>query len=30
MKVSAYWQTAILGLIIVLAAVIDRMKNRKA
>ena len=30
MRVSAYWQTAIMGLIIVLAAVIDRLKNRKA
>lgn len=29
MKVSAYWQTAIMGLIIVLAAVIDRLKNRQ-
>jgi ribose transport system permease protein len=29
MRVSAYWQTAIMGLIIVLAAVIDRIKNRK-
>jgi len=29
MKVSAYWQTAIMGLIIILAAVIDRIKNRK-
>ncbi len=28
MKVSAYWQTAIMGLIIVIAAVIDRIKNR--
>lgn len=28
MKVSAYWQTAIMGLIIVIAAVIDRLKNR--
>lgn len=28
MKVSAYWQTAIMGFIIVLAAVIDRVKNR--
>lgn len=28
MKISAYWQTAIMGLIIVLAAVIDRIKNR--
>ena len=28
MKVSAYWQTAIMGLIIVVAAVIDRIKNR--
>ena len=28
MKVSAYWQTAIMGFIIVLAAVIDRIKNR--
>lgn len=30
MRVSAYWQTAIMGLIIVLAAVIDRVKNRKS
>lgn len=29
MRVSAYWQTAIMGLIIILAAVIDRIKNRK-
>lgn len=28
MRVSAYWQTAIMGFIIVLAAVIDRIKNR--
>ena len=28
MKVSAYWQTAIMGFIIVLAAIIDRIKNR--
>lgn len=28
MRVSAYWQTAIMGLIIVIAAVIDRVKNR--
>ncbi len=28
MRVSAYWQTAIMGLIIVIAAVIDRIKNR--
>jgi ribose transport system permease protein len=30
MKVSAYWQTSIMGFIIVLAAVIDRLKNRRA
>ncbi len=30
MRVSAYWQTAIMGLIIVLAAVIDSFKGRKA
>jgi ribose transport system permease protein len=30
MRVSAYWQTSIMGLIIVLAAVIDRLKNRRA
>ncbi len=29
MRVSAYWQTAIMGIIIILAAVIDRVKNRK-
>lgn len=29
MRVSAYWQTAIMGLIIILAAVIDRLKNRQ-
>lgn len=29
MRVSAYWQTAIMGLIVILAAVIDRIKNRK-
>ena len=29
MRVSAYWQTAIMGFIIVLAAVIDRIKNRR-
>lgn len=29
MRVSAYWQTAIMGLIVILAAVIDRVKNRK-
>lgn len=30
MKVSAYWQTSIMGFIIILAAVIDRIKNRRA
>lgn len=30
MKVSPYWQTAVIGAIIVLAAIIDRLKNRKA
>jgi ribose transport system permease protein len=30
MKVSSYWQTAIIGVIIVLAAVLDRFKFRKA
>lgn len=30
MKVSPYWQTAIIGIIIVLAAVLDRIKNRRA
>jgi len=29
MKVSAYWQTSIMGFIIILAAVIDRVKNRR-
>ncbi len=29
MKVSAYWQTSIMGFIIVLAAIIDRIKNRQ-
>jgi len=29
MRVSAYWQTAIMGFIIILAAVIDRIKNRQ-
>jgi ribose transport system permease protein len=29
MRVSAYWQTAIMGFIIILAAVIDSLKNRK-
>jgi ribose transport system permease protein len=29
MRVSAYWQTAIMGLIVILAAVIDRVKNKK-
>lgn len=29
MKVSPYWQTAIIGVIIVLAAVLDRIKNRR-
>ncbi|MCE5256200.1 MAG: ABC transporter permease [Spirochaetaceae bacterium] len=28
MKVSTYWQTAIIGIIIVLAAVLDRVKNK--
>jgi ribose transport system permease protein len=30
MRVSSYWQTAIIGVIIVLAAVLDRFKFRKA
>jgi ribose transport system permease protein len=30
MRVSSYWQTAIIGIIIVLAAVLDRMKSRRA
>ena len=30
MRVSAYWQTAIMGFIIILAAVIDRIKNRQS
>ncbi len=30
MRVSSYWQTAIIGIIIVLAAVLDRAKSRKA
>jgi ribose/xylose/arabinose/galactoside ABC-type transport system permease subunit len=30
MRVSSYWQTAILGVIIVLAAVLDRFKYRRA
>ncbi len=29
MKVSPYWQTAIIGVIIVLAAVLDRIKNKR-
>jgi len=28
MRVSAYWQTAVIGIIIVLAAVLDRLKNK--
>ncbi|MEN6500440.1 MAG: ABC transporter permease [Rectinema sp.] len=28
MRVSAYWQTAVIGVIIVLAAVLDRIKNK--
>jgi ribose transport system permease protein len=28
MRVSAYWQTAVTGVIIVLAAVLDRIKNK--
>jgi ribose/xylose/arabinose/galactoside ABC-type transport system permease subunit len=28
MRVSSYWQTAIIGIIIVLAAVLDRAKRR--
>jgi len=28
MRVSSYWQTAIVGIIIVLAAVLDRAKRR--
>ncbi len=28
MRVSAYWQTAVIGVIIVLAAVLDRLKNK--
>jgi ribose/xylose/arabinose/galactoside ABC-type transport system permease subunit len=28
MRVSAYWQTAVIGVIIVLAAVLDRVKNK--
>jgi ribose transport system permease protein len=30
MKVSSYWQTAIIGIIIVLAAVLDRLKFRRS
>ena len=30
MRVSSYWQTAIIGVIIVLAAVLDRVKARRA
>jgi ribose transport system permease protein len=30
MRVSSYWQTAIIGIIIVLAAVLDRLKSRRA
>jgi len=30
MRVSSYWQTAIIGVIIVLAAVLDRVKSRRA
>jgi len=30
MRVSSYWQTAIIGIIIVLAAVLDRAKSRRA
>lgn len=30
MKVSPYWQTAVIGAIIVLAAIVDRLKNRRA
>ncbi len=30
MRVSSYWQTAIIGVIIVLAAVLDRLKSRRA
>ncbi|HEX7623281.1 MAG TPA: ABC transporter permease [Anaeromyxobacteraceae bacterium] len=30
MRVSSYWQTAIIGIIIVLAAVLDRVKSRRA
>jgi ribose transport system permease protein len=29
MRVSSYWQTAIIGIIIVLAAVLDRVKSRR-
>jgi len=28
MRVSPYWQTAVIGVIIVLAAVLDRIKNK--
>jgi len=28
MEVSSYWQTAIIGVVIVLAAVLDRAKRR--
>ncbi|MDQ7795721.1 MAG: ribose ABC transporter permease, partial [Spirochaetia bacterium] len=28
MRVSPYWQTAVIGIIIVLAAVLDRIKNK--
>jgi ribose/xylose/arabinose/galactoside ABC-type transport system permease subunit len=28
MKVSAYWQTLIIGGIIILAATLDRLKNK--
>jgi ribose transport system permease protein len=30
MRVSSYWQTAIIGIIIVLAAVLDRFKSKRA
>jgi ribose transport system permease protein len=30
MRVSSYWQTAIIGIIIVLAAVLDRVKSRRS
>jgi len=30
MRVSSFWQTAVIGVIIVLAAGLDRLKSRRA